>query len=140
MIVSIPNRNFYPSELERLIKAFEIAEKTNNENRLTYELPSIDGEYGELDDYVEIVEKRDLARIGILSNGEIVNIQMDRFETSLETAIRAKTQRIVFIHGVGNGKLKHELRKTLERKYPDLKYQDASFKEYGYGATMVYLK
>lgn len=75
-----------------------------------------------------------------LSNGEIVEIQMGRFETALETAIRSNSNRIVFIHGVGNGKLKHELRKKLDRKYPDHKYQDASFKEYGYGATLVYLK
>lgn len=75
-----------------------------------------------------------------MSNGEIVNTQMDRFETALQTAMYAKTQKLVFIHGVGNGKLKHELRKTLESKYPDLRYQDASFKEYGYGATLVYLK
>jgi hypothetical protein len=75
-----------------------------------------------------------------LSNGEIVNIQMSRFETALETAKRSKTQKIVFIHGIGNGKLKQELRKKLDRKYPDLRYQDASFKEYGYGATLVYLK
>ncbi len=72
-----------------------------------------------------------------LSNGEILDIQLSRFKTRLETAIIHKTRRIVFIHGIGNGKLKHELRKTLDRKYPDLKYQDASFKEYGYGATMV---
>jgi hypothetical protein len=72
-----------------------------------------------------------------LTSGEILELQMARFKTSLETAIIHKTRRIVFIHGIGNGKLKHELRRTLDRKYPDLKYQDASFKEYGYGATMV---
>jgi hypothetical protein len=75
-----------------------------------------------------------------LSNGEIVEIQMGRFETSLETALRSNSKKIVFIHGVGNGRLKHELTQKLQRKYPDLKYQDASFKEYGYGATLVYLK
>lgn len=74
---------------------------------------------------------------GSLTSGEILELQMSRFTTSLETAIIHKTRRIVFIHGIGNGKLKHELRRTLDRKYPDLKYQDASFKEYGYGATMV---
>lgn len=74
-----------------------------------------------------------------LSNGEIVDIQMSRFETALETAMRSKQSRMIFIHGVGNGRLKHELRKKLDRKYPDFKYQDASFKEYGYGATLVYL-
>ena len=74
-----------------------------------------------------------------LSNGEIVEIQLNRFETALNTAINAKQKKIVFIHGVGNGKLKHELRKKLDIKYGNLKYQDASFKEYGYGATLVNL-
>lgn len=72
-----------------------------------------------------------------MTSGEILELQMSRFKTSLETAIIHKNRRIVFIHGIGNGKLKHELRRILDRKYPDLKYQDASFKEYGYGATMV---
>ena len=75
-----------------------------------------------------------------LSAGEILEMQMNRFYTSLEGGIINKTQRMVFIHGVGNGKLKYEITKALEEKYPDLKYQDASFKEYGYGATMIYLK
>lgn len=74
-----------------------------------------------------------------LSNGEILEIQMARFTTALEGAIRSKTKRIVFIHGVGNGKLKNEVRKTLEKSYPKLRFQDASFKEYGYGATLVLL-
>ena len=75
-----------------------------------------------------------------LSNGEIITIQLDRFETALNTAVNSKVKRIVFIHGVGNGKLKYELRKILENNYPDLYYQDASFKEYGYGATMVKIR
>jgi hypothetical protein len=76
-----------------------------------------------------------------MSNGEIIEIQLARFTTALEGAIRGnKTKRIVFIHGVGNGKLKFELRKELDKNYARLRYQDASFKEYGYGATMVILK
>lgn len=71
---------------------------------------------------------------------EILDIQMARFITALEGSIRSGTRRIVFIHGVGNGKLKFEIRKTLDQKYPRLKYQDASFEEYGYGATMVIIK
>ena len=72
-----------------------------------------------------------------LSNSEIIEMQMARFKIALDTAIIHKTRRIVFIHGVGNGKLKYSLRKELDDRYPDLKFQDASFKEYGYGATMV---
>jgi hypothetical protein len=77
-----------------------------------------------------------------LSAGEILDIQMSKFFISLEGALRSKTKtkKIVFIHGVGNGKLKYEILKALNTKYPKLKYQDASFKEYGFGATMVMTK
>jgi hypothetical protein len=75
-----------------------------------------------------------------MSGKEVLDAQMLRFTTALEGALRGKTRRIIFIHGVGNGKLKYELRKTLERKYARLKYQDASYREYGYGATMVILR
>lgn len=76
-----------------------------------------------------------------MTPGEIIKIQLARFETALETGLRSsKTRRMVFIHGLGNGKLKYELTKVLDNKYSKLRYQDASFKEYGYGATLVYLK
>lgn len=74
---------------------------------------------------------------GQMDNAEMLEIQLSRFRTSLESAIIHKTRRIVFIHGVGNGKLKYELRKILDTEYKKVRYQDASFKEYGYGATMV---
>lgn len=75
-----------------------------------------------------------------MDNAEILEVQLSRFRTALESAILHKTSRIVFIHGVGNGKLKHELRRILEREYKNVRYQDASFREYGYGATMVLVK
>ncbi|MBU8893095.1 MAG: DUF2027 domain-containing protein [Bacteroidales bacterium] len=75
-----------------------------------------------------------------LSNKEMLDMQMSRFTTALDGGIIAGTKRMVFIHGIGNGKLKHEVLKTLNRKYPKLRYQDASFKEYGYGATMIIIK
>ncbi len=76
-----------------------------------------------------------------MSNKEILDIQMGRFETSIKGAILSKnTKKIVFIHGVGNGRLKHELRRKLDRDYSKYNYQDASFKQYGYGATMIILK
>jgi hypothetical protein len=72
-----------------------------------------------------------------LTNSEILDIQMTRFRSELEQAIQNKTRRIVFIHGVGGGRLKHELRRALDTEYKKIRYQDASFKEYGFGATMV---
>ena len=73
-----------------------------------------------------------------LDNAQILEIQKARFITTLDIGISAGTRRMVFIHGVGNGKLKYEIRRMLDTQYAGkVRYQDASFKEYGYGATMV---
>ncbi len=75
----------------------------------------------------------------LLTPGEILDLQMSRFELSLEGAIRHEQKEIIFIHGKGAGKLKSEIQKKLINDYPRLKYQDASFKEYGYGATLIFI-
>lgn len=77
---------------------------------------------------------------GSLTPAEILKIQMARFTTALEGAILARQKRIIFIHGIGNGRLKFEIRKTLDENYSHLRYQDASYQEYGFGATMVILR
>lgn len=75
-----------------------------------------------------------------LSNGEIMEIQLDHFKAKLEEAIKNRIKKIVFIHGVGNGSLKLEIRKELDKQKKKMSYQDASFQEYGYGATMVQIR
>jgi len=75
-----------------------------------------------------------------LSHTEMLNIQLSKFRSELESAIKNKENKIVFIHGIGNGTLKMAIRKELDDLYKHLQYQDASFKEYGYGATMVLLR
>ena len=74
-----------------------------------------------------------------LTPPEMFDIQMSRFNIALEGAIRNRLKRIIFIHGVGNGRLRLEIQRILKQKYPKLRYQDASFKEYGFGATMIFL-
>ena len=54
--------------------------------------------------------------------------------------LKKREQRIVFIHGKGDGVLRKALLDELKRKYPDCRHQDASFQEYGFGATMVTIK
>lgn len=66
-----------------------------------------------------------------------LDIQMKHFERMMETAIRDKRDRVVFIHGVGQGVLKNEIRKALEF-YPECSFRDAPFHTYGvHGATEV---
>ena len=74
-----------------------------------------------------------------LSNHEILNIQMDTAKGQLEFAIRNRMQKLVFIHGVGEGVLKSELEFMLGR-YEQISFQEASFQKYGFGATEVYIK
>jgi hypothetical protein len=71
-----------------------------------------------------------------LSNYEKLNIQLEKFEKELDEAIAKGYRKVIFIHGVGNGRLRHEIQSIL-RKVDNVTWQDASFKEYGYGATQV---
>ncbi len=73
-----------------------------------------------------------------LSNSEILNIQMQTFHKTMTDAIMKKAGKVILIHGIGNGTLKKTLRESLEIQYK-LHYEDASFREYGFGATMVLL-
>lgn len=72
-----------------------------------------------------------------LENKDMLDAQMAHVRTVMEQNAGRKGLRIVFIHGVGAGVLKGELRRFIERKYPKCHFQDASFREYGFGATMV---
>ena len=58
----------------------------------------------------------------------------------MRAAIHSQVKRIVFIHGLEQGVLKQELAKEIKAKFPKFYFQGASFKEYGYGATMVMLR
>ena len=75
-----------------------------------------------------------------MTNAEMLAVQLNKFHEELARAISSGAKKIVFIHGVGNGTLKNELRRELQRKYSKYPSQDASFREYGYGATMVILR
>lgn len=73
-----------------------------------------------------------------LSNHEMLNLQLDTARHKLEFAIRKRIQKVVFIHGVGEGILKMELEYLLGR-YSNVKYYDADYQKYGLGATEVYI-
>lgn len=73
-----------------------------------------------------------------LSNYDMLNLQMDAAKRQLEFAIRNRIQKVVFIHGVGEGVLKEEL-KYLFGRYENIKYYEADYQKYGLGATEVYI-
>lgn len=71
-----------------------------------------------------------------LSNGEIVMKQMRELRTFFQRAKSRHIRKLVIIHGVGTGVLKEEVRSFLDRQ-SSIDYYDASFREYGKGATAV---
>lgn len=73
-----------------------------------------------------------------LSNYDILNLQLDTAKRQLEFAKKKRIQRIVFIHGVGEGVLREELYYLL-RRYENIEFYDADYQKYGVGATEVYL-
>ena len=75
-----------------------------------------------------------------MSNSEILNYQLDKFREVMNQYRSKREQRIVFIHGKGDGVLRKALLDELKRKYSSCKAQDASFQEYGFGATLVTIK
>jgi len=73
-----------------------------------------------------------------LSNADMLNCQLSKFHEVLKANAGKKGQRIVFIHGKGEGVLRTAIEKELKTTYRHkCRFQDASFREYGFGATMV---
>lgn len=75
-----------------------------------------------------------------MTNADILNYQLDKFHEVLGSYANKKGQKVVFIHGKGDGVLRNAIEKELKTRYKQHYYQDASFREYGFGATMVTIK
>jgi hypothetical protein len=71
-----------------------------------------------------------------LTNSEILSIQLERFEKEIQYCLSNGIKKLIVIHGVGNGKLKQEIISVL-KTIDDISYYDASYKNYGYGATEI---
>lgn len=75
-----------------------------------------------------------------MSHTEMLNYQLDTVRKTLDEYAKDKGKKIVFIHGKGEGVLRKAVIDLLRYKYKNYPYQDASFQEYGYGATQVTIK
>ena len=75
-----------------------------------------------------------------MSAVDILNYQLDVFRRTLKEHEKHKGMKIVFIHGKGEGVLRRALLGELQYRYKQYQHQDASFQEYGYGATQVTIR
>lgn len=75
-----------------------------------------------------------------LSKADILNYQIDTFRKVMDENLRFPGKKIVFIHGKGEGVLRTAILKELNHRYKGHDVADASFREYGFGATQVTIR
>lgn len=75
-----------------------------------------------------------------LSAADMLNLQVDEFRRVMDANLKNHGLRLIFIHGKGEGVLRNALMKELKHRYKGHDVQDASFAEYGFGATQVTIR
>lgn len=75
-----------------------------------------------------------------LSNADMLNLQVDRFREVMDANLKNHGRKLIFIHGKGEGVLRSAIMKELNHRYKGHDVQDASFREYGFGATQVTIR
>lgn len=89
-------------------------------------LIEVDLHIGELTDTTAGMEPKDM-----------LEMQLDEVRKHMKKHSKRIGQKIVFIHGKGEGVLRKAVLELLKKEYPKAELQDASFREYGFGATLV---
>lgn len=89
---------------------------------------------------IDLHAEKLLDNTGGMSSSDILNYQLDKFRSVMKEHRNERGKKIIFIHGKGEGVLRHAIIHELNYRYRSCTYQDASFQEYGYGATQVTIK
>lgn len=72
-----------------------------------------------------------------MTRSDMLKYQVAEAEKLISKHLKHKGQKIVLIHGKGEGILRAEIEKMIKYKFKKCEYRDASFQQYGFGATMV---
>lgn len=102
--------------------------KESQESNPYKKLPliEVDLHIGELTDTLTGMEPKDM-----------LEMQLKEVRKTMNAHSKRIGQKIVFIHGKGEGVLRKAVLELLKKEYPKSELQDASFREYGFGATLV---
>lgn len=74
-----------------------------------------------------------------LTPATMLELQLAHFERMLQIGIRQRQKKIVFIHGIGQGVLKHQIWSRIEQYYPDCSCRSGDPRKFGNGATEVWI-
>lgn len=109
----------------------------NGEKRVTAPFPHREGHGGGSVIEVDLHAHELLETTAGMSAGDIKEHQLTVFRETMNAHLKEKGRRIVFIHGKGEGVLRQAIVSELKHSYKSCTWQDASFQQYGFGATMV---
>ncbi len=121
------------------LKSIEINAKEIQEKMLSQsakiEIP-IEKPPSELDLHIENISKNHRQ----LGKAEIFAVQLDAFEKHLDKAIASGCNEVLYIHGIGDWKLKKAIHEVLEFHQNVIDFGIANEQKYGMGATFVKIK
>ena len=118
-----------PLDIQKIIAE---KERPQRQKSLKKHIENRGKDWIEIDLHIEALVDRPLG----LSHAEMLAIQKCQAIEKLEEAMEGGVTRIVFIHGVGKGVLRDELRAIFDR-YAHITYCDAPYAHYGHGATEI---
>ena len=75
-----------------------------------------------------------------LNKGDILRIQMQACDRFIDRAVRVGAHSVFLIHGVGEGKLRESIARSLRERPEVVKFKNEYHHKYGYGATEVILR
>ncbi|MCP9612323.1 DUF2027 domain-containing protein [Coprobacter tertius] len=132
----IPEKQFIPdaSKIEKAIRSKKAID-TGEKKPVTKKKHATEGPL-EIDLHINEL----LDSTAGMTNKEILEYQLSKFRETLESYKGEKGKKIVFIHGKGDGILRKAILTELRTKYKHYDYQDASFREYGFGATQITIR
>lgn len=88
-------------------------------------------------DIVDLHASKLLDNMDGMKHSDILDYQMSIVKKKMEACKNENGKKIIFIHGKGQGVLRNAILRELRHSYKTCTSQDASFREYGFGATMV---
>lgn len=118
---------------KELSKKYRVDNKTKKKTNSASENPhkvlpliEVDLHIGELTDSLTGMQPKDM-----------LEMQLDTVRKHMKANSLRIGQKLVLIHGKGEGVLRKAVLDLLKKEFPKAELQDASFREYGFGATLV---
>jgi hypothetical protein len=100
--------------------------------------PGFSNKFGATDDVVDLHLEKIQHKTNPIHPGDALFHQLDKLEKAIDNAIAAGKMEVRIIHGLGKGKLREEIHKSLD-KHPHVKsYSNEYHIKYGFGSTLVW--